>query len=142
MAKDEIVEKVLLRGSTAKEAQKNNILLLAKEVGIETDTYRMKLGDGIRKWNQLPYLPYSIITQAMMNAWNTATTGNTLFQNSAAFNITNGMIAQWNSAITVETDPIFAASAAATITAGDINNWNNPPGGIAEDDIIAYAVAL
>lgn len=38
----------------------NSLVLLAGEFAYETDTGRMKVGDGIRNWNSLPYFPPSI----------------------------------------------------------------------------------
>jgi hypothetical protein len=33
----------------------NNALLAIAEMGIETDTYQFKIGDGVHNWNDLPY---------------------------------------------------------------------------------------
>lgn len=44
-----------LRGGTAAEWASANPVLLAREPGIETDTLAIKIGDGTRPWNQLPY---------------------------------------------------------------------------------------
>lgn len=123
---DNVKEKVLLRGGKAVEWTAKNPLLLFKELGIETDTYGLKLGDGKTKWNQLPYLQYSKITKILIDKWN---------QTSKDFN---------NLVLPSETDPIFTSSPAFTITSIDIANWNALIGGssITEDDVIAYAVAL
>lgn len=44
-----------LRGGTAAEWASANPVLLGREPGIETDTLAIKIGDGTRPWNQLPY---------------------------------------------------------------------------------------
>lgn len=132
MSVDNIKEKVLLRGGSAKEWTNINTLLLAKEIGIETDTYKMKLGDGVRKWRDLPYLPYSQITKAFIDKWNQAAIDASLYRNSVVYNITQNDIDNWNAG-GVETDPIFSASPAFSISQTDIDNWN---------DSIIYAVAL
>lgn len=38
----------------------NSLVLLAGEFAYETDTGRMKVGDGIRNWNTLPYFPPTV----------------------------------------------------------------------------------
>ena len=43
------------RGKAASWAEKN-VLLSPGEPGFEIDTGRLKVGDGIRTWNDLPYL--------------------------------------------------------------------------------------
>jgi hypothetical protein len=42
------------RGTAAAWANKNSVLRNG-ELGIETDTKRGKVGDGVTKWNDLPY---------------------------------------------------------------------------------------
>lgn len=53
----QIVQKarVLLRARTAAEWTTLNEVLRNKELGIESDTGRDKLGDGVTPWNSLPY---------------------------------------------------------------------------------------
>ena len=48
-------QKIQLRRGTAAEWVTRNTLLLPGEVGYETDTGRQKIGDGVTRWNQLPY---------------------------------------------------------------------------------------
>lgn len=36
--------------------EKNNPILAQGEPGFELDTYRLKIGDGISNWNNLPYV--------------------------------------------------------------------------------------
>jgi len=44
-----------IRRDTASNWNTLNPLLLGGEMGINLDTYQYKLGDGIKRWNQLPY---------------------------------------------------------------------------------------
>lgn len=44
-----------LRRATASEAATSNPVLLPGEIGCETDTNRLKVGDGVTAWNDLPY---------------------------------------------------------------------------------------
>lgn len=50
----------LRRGSAAEWALSNRVLL-AGEPGIETDTKKLKLGDGVTAWNSLPYVGASAV---------------------------------------------------------------------------------
>ncbi len=43
------------RRSTASEWTNVNPLLLSGELGLETDTHFIKIGDGVNNWNSLPY---------------------------------------------------------------------------------------
>ena len=45
------------RGSSAAWAARNPVLLMA-EVGLETDTVKIKLGNGETAWNSLPYYTF------------------------------------------------------------------------------------
>lgn len=53
---------ILVRAGTAAEAAANNVLLLAKEEGVELDTGRRKIGPG--NWNDLPYSDRYAVMQA------------------------------------------------------------------------------
>ncbi|MEL6301110.1 MAG: hypothetical protein AAFR07_05675 [Pseudomonadota bacterium] len=44
-----------LRRATASEAAASNPVLLPGEIGCETDTNRIKVGDGVTAWSDLPY---------------------------------------------------------------------------------------
>jgi hypothetical protein len=54
MAENFINRKPQLRG-TAAAWTSNNTVLLAGELGIETDTNKFKIGDGVTAWDDLPY---------------------------------------------------------------------------------------
>ena len=47
--------RILLRRDTAANWSANNPVLASGEPGYETDTYRMKIGDGTTQWLSLPY---------------------------------------------------------------------------------------
>lgn len=59
-----------LRGGTAAEWTAANPVLLPREPGVETDTAKLKLGDGTTSWNALPYAGHTDIS-----ALNTEITG-------------------------------------------------------------------
>lgn len=56
MATKTIKGKIQSRIDTASNWSNKNPVLLAGEIGIESDTYRLKAGDGSTSWNNLPYL--------------------------------------------------------------------------------------
>lgn len=49
-------ELIRLRGGTEAEWTTANPVLAAKECGVTTDTHRMKVGDGVTEWVDLPYV--------------------------------------------------------------------------------------
>jgi hypothetical protein len=51
----ERITRLRMRGGTAAEWTTANPILLAREFGIETDTRRMKMGDGTTAWSSLAY---------------------------------------------------------------------------------------
>jgi hypothetical protein len=52
-----VAKRLQLRHDTAANWTAANPRLLSGEVGIETDTNRMKIGNGILNWASLPYFP-------------------------------------------------------------------------------------
>lgn len=52
-----VAKRLQLRHDTAANWTARNPVLLAGEIGIETDTNRMKIGNGILSWSLLPYFP-------------------------------------------------------------------------------------
>jgi hypothetical protein len=54
--------KIQVRRGTAAAAAANNEILAAGELGCETDTKRVKVGDGVTAWNSLPYISLAIGT--------------------------------------------------------------------------------
>lgn len=52
-----VAKRLQLRHDTAANWTAVNPRLLSGEVGIETDTNRMKIGNGILNWASLPYFP-------------------------------------------------------------------------------------
>jgi hypothetical protein len=47
---------IRLRGGTEAEWTDANPVIMAREVGVTTDTHRLKVGDGVTEWNDLPYV--------------------------------------------------------------------------------------
>lgn len=53
------VVRITMRRDTADAWTAANPILFAGEVGVETDTLKVKVGDGIRNWGTLPYIDYT-----------------------------------------------------------------------------------
>lgn len=51
-----MLRKILMRRGTASAWTSNNPVLSPGEFGIELDTLLIKVGDGVRAWNSLPYI--------------------------------------------------------------------------------------
>lgn len=52
------------KGARSQQLLNSNPLLKKGEERYETDTNKVKRGDGKTKWNDLPYLPGSLLTEA------------------------------------------------------------------------------
>jgi hypothetical protein len=57
---------VKLKRGTSIEATKANIILKNKNIAVETDTRKFKIGDGKTSWNDLPYHE-ELIPQCMID---------------------------------------------------------------------------
>lgn len=55
MATSTLNTRIVLRNDTAENWLSSNTVLLKGEIGIETDTYKFKVGDGTSAWNDLDY---------------------------------------------------------------------------------------
>ena len=56
MATQNVSGKIQLRHDTATNWSTENPTLLAGEIGLETDTRKIKMGDGSTAWNSLSYI--------------------------------------------------------------------------------------
>lgn len=50
-----MAQQIQLRGGTASEWSTANPILATRELGLETGTNKYKVGDGVTRWNSLPY---------------------------------------------------------------------------------------
>lgn len=55
MANKELKTKIVLRNDEAAKWSTTNPVLLKGEIGIESDTLKIKIGDGVKKWSELSY---------------------------------------------------------------------------------------
>jgi len=74
-----MVTRIQLRRGTAAQWTSANPTLSSGEVGVETDTLRVKVGNGTAKWNALAYIPAAAGTLL----------GNTLAANVTASSLTS-----------------------------------------------------
>lgn len=75
------------RYDTAANWSSNNPLLLAGEIGIESDTYKIKIGNGTSLWNSLTYLEGQIGSLASLTDVDTSAPA---LQNGSALVYNNG----------------------------------------------------
>ena len=54
-----MAHRIQLRRDTKINWYNENPILLDGEFGLETDTRKAKMGDGVRAWNDLPYIQVS-----------------------------------------------------------------------------------
>ena len=76
-------EGLRLRGGTSENLTAVNPILLCREIVVETDTGKIKVGDGIRSWNKLPYYRETVTEIRTLSDADIAAKGFTL-QNSIA----------------------------------------------------------
>lgn len=57
-----MASRIQLRRNTAANWTVDNPVLFVGEPAVETDTSRMKIGDGVRAWNALPYSAVDVST--------------------------------------------------------------------------------
>lgn len=55
MAEDDVITPIKLRRGLEYEWAAHDVVLKAGEPGVELDTHRFKIGDGLHTWDELPY---------------------------------------------------------------------------------------
>jgi hypothetical protein len=98
---------------TASRWTSTNPVLLAGEIGVETDTNKMKVGDGVTQWNSLGYMKvdaqsisYTHTQNASLSVWNITHTLN--FKPNVVITDYNGNI--------LECDIVYVGSNQITAT--------------------------
>lgn len=76
--------KIQMRRGTASQWSSANTVLLAGEQGLETDTRKIKIGDGTTAWNSLPYLNNVIINEQTASYTLVATDNDKLIEMNVA----------------------------------------------------------
>jgi hypothetical protein len=75
---------IQLRADTAANWASENPTLLANEVGLETDTKKIKVGNGSTAWNSLAYFPSIVTGGTVLGNLEIGTTGTLTFEGSTA----------------------------------------------------------
>jgi hypothetical protein len=85
---------IQLRGDTASNWTAANPVLLNNELGLETDTKKLKVGNGSTAWNSLAYFPSIVTGGTVLGNLEIGTTGTLTFEGSSAdnFETTLGVI--------------------------------------------------
>lgn len=94
---------IKLRRGTAAEWQLANELLLLGEPGFEKDTYKLKIGDGVTLWNDLPYVAGGIGGSDGPLKYTYETDFDSLGGGSTTYNSNLNSIPDWLSVYTEET---------------------------------------
>ena len=76
--------KIQLRGDTATNWAAVNPVLLTNELGLETDTKKIKVGNGSTAWNSLAYFPSIVTGGTVLGNLEIGTTGTLTFEGSTA----------------------------------------------------------
>jgi hypothetical protein len=76
--------KLQLRGDTAATWASVNPVLLNNELGLETDTKKLKIGNGSTSWNSLAYFPSIVTGGTVLGNLEIGTTGTLTFEGSTA----------------------------------------------------------
>lgn len=102
MAENRVAVTLQLRNSTAETWTTRNPTLRVGEFGLENDTFRIKIGDGVRDWQHLPYL-----NKLDSSYFKYDTDGSLTFSDDFATNIQN--LLEWSGvgggSFIIENDP-------------------------------------
>jgi len=79
---------ITFRKGTASDASSNNPTLAEGEPGFETDTGRLKIGDGSTAWNSLPYITRAVVAKTAAYTADVADRGVLCDATSSAFTVT------------------------------------------------------
>jgi len=124
-----IKSRILLRGDTATNWSNSSVVLLKNELGIESDTRKIKIGDSIHTWNELEY---ANSTPAEISASISVLTG-TINEIVDSNNDTQEKVSSNLTKINTNTDDIAANTAKITtntdkldtITTTKMSEWSN-----------------
>ena len=118
MAENILKTKIQLRHDTAANWEANKtVVLLAGELGFETDTNKFKIGDGVKTWAELPYAVKDEIALTDENV--TMTDDFTATENIGTFNVPasgSGTIAAQGKTLKEFLSGLFAKAQNPTIT--------------------------
>ena len=118
-----MANRIQLRRGTAANWTSVNPVLAQGEAGYETDSGKLKIGDGTSNWNALTYfsgdVPTALSELTNDTGFITLAEVPAVPADVSAFNNDAGYLTSFT-----ETDPVFAASTAAGISGTQVTNWD------------------
>ena len=113
---------IQLRRDLASNWTSANTLLAEGEIGYETNTGKLKIGDGVNTWNSLAYWESGASTLPTQTAVVTATGASSLVTGISLHNVSNeSILLTASAAVGLSTMTLALAGAVKTIIAGDAN---------------------
>lgn len=115
---------IQIRRATAATATTNNVTLASGEIGFETDTGQIKIGDGVTAWNSLAYFAVSGSGDMLAATYDPATIAEQLVGLTATQSLTNKTLTSpvINTGVSgtgVLDDDTFATATATTLATSE-----------------------
>jgi hypothetical protein len=130
----------LKRQIAANWTQVNPILRMA-EPGFESDTGKIKIGDGITRWNSLPYLVSTPTFETIVadGSITNAKIANNAIDNSKVASNANISVSKINGALTQTNATVTTASTSSGVVRNIYTSTSNPSGGMDGDVWMVYS---
>jgi hypothetical protein len=136
--------RIQIRRGTASQWTGANPVLAAGEVGLETDTRKIKFGDGSTAWSSLSYLNPGDIDELSQDAINAALTmGSGLSKsyndsaNTLTISLDTGVVATLSDIQTLTNKTISSANNTITITSSNVSDFAEAAQDLVNDAIVA-----
>ena len=137
----ERITRLKMRGDTAAAWTAANPVLLAREFGIETDTRRMKMGDGTTAWAALPYFLAAADVRGQASRTTDATVAGAAAGTYRAIGAAGTLDASVSSGLAIgTTDPFGLRNTGASAVLLDVLARVNLIGG--NNHVLALRIAL
>lgn len=142
-----VVTQIQLRRGTASQWTSANPILAAGEMGVETDTVKAKIGDGINTWNNLPYFGGDVSTNAVQTLTNkTISADNNTISGIAAssFVVTNasGNIDGSAAQVAIPSGTVVGTTDSQTLTNKTISGASNTLSNIGNSSLTNSAITI
>ena len=115
---------IQLRGDTSANWVSHNTVLAAREVGIETDTWRLKVGNGSSGWNSLSYTMNTILSGSSNPTTGTGVNGDFFVNTSTMTFFGPKTSGAWGSGTSISGGSISTTSNTVTINFGSAPGTN------------------
>jgi hypothetical protein len=131
--------KFQLRGDTAANWASVNPVLLNNELGLETDTKKLKVGNGSTAWNSLAYFPSIVTGGTVLGNLEIGTTGTLTFEGSTADGFETTLAVTDPTADRTITLPNVSGTVVTTGDTGSVTSTMLADGTIVDGDVNASA---